>query len=219
MRLPSRPRPSGVRQKAVGSRSFDKRDDLLCAQTSILLFIDHQTRLLPSIDDCDRVLSDAAWLGEAARVLGVPVIGTEQMPEKIGPLHSDVRKFCSTVLSKVHFDACADGLVNAIRDHPKRTQIVISGCEAHVCVLQTAVTLLRAGFSVWIVSSSTGSHSQIDRALALERLQTLGAIVVSLEMVLFEWLARGDHPRFRDVLQMIKAHRSCGKQAKNYLRK
>ncbi len=217
MRLPSRPRPSGVRQKAVGSRSFDKRDGLLCAQTSILLFIDHQTRLLPSIDDCDRVLSDAAYLGEAARVLSIPVIGTEQMPEKIGPLHSDVRKFCSTVLSKVHFDACADSLVNAIKVHPKRMQIVISGCEAHVCVLQTATGLLRAGFSVWIVSSATGSHSQIDRELAFERLQKLWATIVSLEMVLFEWLARGDHARFRDVLQTIKAHRTYGKHASGHL--
>lgn len=138
MRLPSRPRPSGVRQEAVGPRSFDEQDHLLCAQKSLLLFIDHQTRLLPSIDDNDRILGDAAWLGEAARVLSIPVIGTEQMPEKIGPLHSDVRQFCNTVLSKVHFDACADGLINAIKDHPRRPQIVISGCEAHVCVLQTA---------------------------------------------------------------------------------
>lgn len=68
------------------------------------------------------------------------------------------------------------------------------------------------GFSVWIVSSATGSHSHLDRALAFERLQKLGATIVSLEMVLFEWLARGDHPRFRDVLQTIKAHRGTALQ-------
>lgn len=181
---------------------------MLCAQTSLLLAIDHQTRLLPSIDNGDRVLANAALLVEAAWLLNIPIVATEQMPEKIGPLTTDIRRYCSRVLSKVHFDACADGVTDTIAHYHERTQIVISGCEAHVCVLQTAVSLMHAGFSVWIVTSATGSHSQADRALAFERLRELGATLVSLEMVMFEWLRRSDHPKFRELLQMIKSHRS-----------
>jgi len=208
MRLPSRPRSSGARQKVVGSRSADGRTNLLCAQTSLLLFIDHQTRLLPSIDDEDQVLANAARLAEAAWLLNIPIVATEQTPEKIGPLTTHIRRYCSKVISKVHFDACADGVIDTIGHNQERSQIVISGCEAHVCVLQTAISLLHAGFSVWIVTSATGSHSQSDRALAFERLRGLGATLVSLEMVLFEWLQRSSHPKFRELLQMIKSHRS-----------
>lgn len=208
MSLPSRRRASGARPKAGRSRSPNERTNLLCAETSLLLVIDHQMKLLPSIDDGDQVLANAARLVEAAWLLNIPIVATEQTPEKIGPLTKDIRRYCSRILSKVHFDACADGAIDIIGHNQARKQIVISGCEAHVCVLQTAISLMRAGFSVWIVTSATGSHSQIDRSLAFERLRGLGATLVSLEMVLFEWLRRSDHPKFRELLQTIKSHRS-----------
>jgi nicotinamidase-related amidase len=107
----------------------------------------------------------------------------------------------------MHFDACADGLLAHLHGDPDRPvgEVVIAGCEAHVCLLQTALGLLRSGLAVWVVAPACGSRSADDHALAMRRLRAAGAVVVSLEMVAFEWLRTCEHARFRTVLQLLKA--------------
>ena len=83
--------------------------------------------------------------------------------------------------------------------------MVVAGCEAHVCLLQTSLGLLRAGWRVALVADASGSRSQRDHTLAMERLRTAGALIVSTEMVVFEWLKSCEHPRFREVLALLKA--------------
>jgi nicotinamidase-related amidase len=83
-------------------------------------------------------------------------------------------------------------------------EVVIAGCEAHVCLLQTALGLLRAGLAVWVVAPACGSRSAEDHALAMQRLSVAGAVIVSLEMVAFEWLRTCEHARFRAVLSLLK---------------
>ena len=81
----------------------------------------------------------------------------------------------------------------------------MAGCEAHVCLLQTALGLLRAGLSVWVVANACGSRRASDHAAAMARLSNAGATIVTHEMVAFEWLHHCEHPRFREVLALIKA--------------
>jgi nicotinamidase-related amidase len=83
--------------------------------------------------------------------------------------------------------------------------VVIAGCEAHVCLLQTALGLLRAGRRVWVVGPACGSRTADNQTLALQRLAAAGAVVVSAEMVIFEWLHHCRHPRFKEVLAVVKA--------------
>ena len=82
--------------------------------------------------------------------------------------------------------------------------MVIAGCEAHVCLLQTALGLLRAGQRVWVVAAACGSRSPADHALAMQRLQQAGAVIVSGEMVVFEWLRSCRHARFKPVLEQVR---------------
>ncbi len=107
----------------------------------------------------------------------------------------------------MHFDACADGLVGALQASSAQPvhDVVIAGCEAHVCLLQTALGLLRAGLVVWVVADASGSRSADDHALAMQRLRDAGANIVGLEMVAFEWLRSCEHAQFKTVLSMIKA--------------
>jgi nicotinamidase-related amidase len=108
-------------------------------------------------------------------------------------------------MAKTHFDACADGLVEALHDaKPEGSQIVIAGCEAHVCLMQTALGLLGAGKRVWVVANACGSRRPGDHAAAMARLSLAGAMIVTHEMVLFEWLRDCGHSRFREVLKLIK---------------
>ena len=177
----------------------------------ILVLVDYQQRLMPAIDRHTEVLADALCLAEAAQLLGLRIVGTEQNPQGLGPNVAALRERCGTTLAKMHFDACADGLLDLLRapvGAPAR-DVVVAGCEAHVCLLQTSLGLLRAGHRVWVVAPACGSRTAANHALAMERLRQSGAGIVSLEMVLFEWLQTCRNARFRAVLPLIKA-RSAG---------
>ena len=176
------------------------------ARASALVLVDFQARLLPAIHDADNVLARALLVARAAQALGVPVLGTEQNPKGLGPNLDAIREQCAVTIAKTHFDACADGLVQALHDaRPGGSEVVIAGCEAHVCMMQTALGLLRAGRRVWVVANASGSRRPADHAAAMARLAQAGATIVTHEMVLFEWLGSCEHPRFRDVLKIVKA--------------
>lgn len=180
--------------------------DAIDVRAGALVLVDYQARLMPAIDDATRVTANAVLLARAANVLGVAVIGTEQNPARLGPNAEPIRAECRVTLAKTHFDACADGLLPALDDaRPGLSQVVVAGCEAHVCMLQTALGLLRAGLRVWVVANASGSRRASDHAAAMARLTQAGATVVTLEMVLFEWLGDCGHPRFREVLELVKA--------------
>ena len=85
-----------------------------------------------------------------------------------------------------------------------RNVVVIAGCEAHVCLLQTALDLLEAEFEVWIVTDACSSRTAVNRDAAFDRLAGNGAELVTTEMVAFEWLRTADHPAFKDMLALIK---------------
>jgi nicotinamidase-related amidase len=175
--------------------------DRIDATRCTLLLVDYQARLMPAIHGGDAVLAQALRLADAARLLGVPVLGTEQNPAGLGPNVATLRQRCASTLAKMHFDACEDGLLARLADRP---DVVIAGCEAHVCLLQTGLGLRRAGRGVWVVAQACGSRSPADHALAMQRLREAGAAVVSTEMVLFEWLQHCEHPAFKQVLALVK---------------
>jgi nicotinamidase-related amidase len=177
------------------------------AARSVLVLIDYQQRLLPALDGGEAALGEALRLGDAARGLGIAVLGTEQNPAGLGPNDERIRARCASTLAKMHFDACADGLLEALpRAAP--LDVVIAGCEAHVCLLQTALGLLRAGHRAWVVAPACASRRAEDRALAMDRLRQAGAVIVSVEMVVFEWLRGCRHEHFRPTLQLLKAPRA-----------
>ncbi len=175
---------------------------LMKAEQSTLLLVDVQAKLMPAISQGMEVVERCTLLATIAGLLEVPVIATEQVPDKLGPNVESVRELCHHTVSKYHFDACPDGLIDALPEG--RQHIVIGGCETHVCMLQTALSLLDAGYKVWVVADATGSRNDFDRDVALDRLHQSGARIVTTEMVAFEWMVDCRHPRFRDVQALIK---------------
>ncbi|HEY8709738.1 MAG TPA: isochorismatase family protein [Burkholderiaceae bacterium] len=180
---------------------------LIDPQRSALVLVDYQRRLMPAIDGGAQVLAHARRLADIARELGLPVLGTEQNPHGLGSNEDSIRERCDSTLSKMHFNACADGLLdrlNGCAAAPVR-DVVIAGCEAHVCLMQTALGLLRAGLNVAVVAQASGSRSAENHVLAMQRLRQAGAAIVSVEMVAFEWLRSCEHVRFKRVLALLKA--------------
>jgi nicotinamidase-related amidase len=175
---------------------------LMEARQSVLVLVDLQKKLMPAIHAGNDVVAQCVRLANIATLLDVPVIGTEQNPAGLGSNVEQVRQLCEQTVIKTHFGACADGLLDVLP--PARRSIVVAGCEAHVCMLQTALGLLQNNYDVWIVRDAVGSRKESDRDTALERLKQGGAHLVTTEMVAFEWLRHSGHPNFRAVLNLIK---------------
>jgi nicotinamidase-related amidase len=172
-----------------------------------LVLVDYQQRLMPAIHRGTEAVDHAVRLADIAHLLGLPVLGTEQNPGGLGPTVPAIRERCDTTLAKMHFDGCADGLVERLRQAcgGQVGDVVVAGCEAHVCLMQTALGLLGAGLRLWVVAQACGSRTAENHELAMQRLRQAGAAIVSVEMVAFEWLRSSEHARFKDVLALLKA--------------
>jgi len=177
--------------------------DRLCADNSVLLVVDMQTRLLPAIHDSARLLARAEALIRAALLLEVPVLATEHCADKIGPTEPALARLVQRTIPKTHFDAAREpGMVGELP--PARPNVLLIGTEAHVCVLQTAMGLAAAGRHSIMVADCVGSRAPGDCRLALRRAAYRGIEAVSMEMAMFEWLGCANHPRFREVLALLK---------------
>jgi nicotinamidase-related amidase len=199
---------------------------LLDASQSQLLLVDYQQRLMPAIFEAEAVTRNALRLAQMAQLVEVPTWGTEQNPSKLGENPPEIRSLCRRVLAKMHFSGAEEGLVEWLRapvEQPRgnarslpkhlqkpqpaaqeRNSIVIAGCEAHVCLLQTALDLIEDEFEVWVVTDACSSRTERNRDAAFDRLAGAGAELVTTEMVGFEWLRSAEHPRFREMQALIR---------------
>jgi nicotinamidase-related amidase len=169
---------------------------------SLLLVIDFQARLMPSIDAAEIVVRNARRLLDMASLIEIPIVFTEENPKGLGPTVDALATGRGRVLHKMAFDAVREpGFLDLM---PRDCHIVVVGCEAHVCVAQTVLGLIEAGRKVYLVSDAVGSRRPEDKAAAICRLEQHGAEIVTTEMVLFEWLGTAAHPRFREALALIK---------------
>jgi nicotinamidase-related amidase len=173
---------------------------LMNADDSALLVIDAQERLLPHIHDWQRVLDNTLWLVRVAQRIGVPVMATAQYPKGLGHVHADVAALLpvGSIGEKMHFSCVAGACLDGLAGHDRR-QMVVCGAESHVCVLQTVLDLRRSGKEVYVVEAAVGSRVPSDKALALERMRAAGAVIVSREMVAFEWLHQAGTPLFKEI--------------------
>ena len=174
---------------------------LLRAADSLLLIIDVQARLAPHVHEHDRVIDNCEWLAGVADVVDVPVLVSEHCPEGIGPTVERLRARIAeeSVMRKVHFSCVSEPSCKARIEAAGRSQIVIAGMEAHVCVMQTAIELAAVGKQVFLVADATSSRDPQDAARAVARMQRNGVEIASREMVLFEWAHRGATQQFRQL--------------------
>ena len=176
---------------------------MMTAEGAVLLLIDLQERLVPVIHDHEAVVARAVRLAEAAQLLNVPIRATEQYPVGLGPTVALLAGYAQAVLSKTTFSAAEDPGFRELLP-TGAAEIVVAGVEAHVCVLQTVLGLLRPGHRVFVVADAVGSRDPADKAVALDRASRHGAEIVTSEMVLFEWLHDAEHPKFREVQKLLK---------------
>jgi nicotinamidase-related amidase len=201
---------------------------LLDAEESQLVLVDYQQRLMPSIHEAEQVVGNAIRLARIAQLLQVPLWATEENPEGLGGTVEALQALVAgRVLSKMAFDATSvllprlkpasrppqGGNARSLPKHLQkaapapaagRESVVLAGCEAHVCLMQTALGLLEEEMDAWVVTDACSSRSERNRDAAFDRLAAAGAELVTTEMVAFEWLRDAGHPRFKDVLTIVK---------------
>lgn len=181
---------------------------LIRADDSCLIVIDMQERLVPAMQAPARTIRNARVLITAAEALGVPVLLTEQYPQGLGPTVPELARAASgaraAILPKMHFSCMEDAGFAAAFKATGRRQAVIAGMEAHICVMQTAVSLMEQDYEVFVVTDATSSRTLESEKACLDRLQACGAGIVTTEMVVFEWLGRAGTPEFKALLPLIK---------------
>ena len=174
-------------------------------EETVLLVIDVQEKLLPVMLEAERVARNCALLITAARRLDLPVIVTEQYPARlgatVGPLREALGEF--TPIEKLRFSALVPP-VQALLEGSGRRTILLAGIEGHVCVLQTALDLLEAGYTVFGASDAISSRQAWNRASGWERMRSAGAVPASTESAIFELLGEAGTPDFKALQPLIK---------------
>ncbi len=181
----------------------------LCRLTdSLLLCIDIQDRLYDTLPEParQRMLDNTEALLRGAGLLGIPVFHTEQYPKGLGKTVTRLQAALppkTRRIEKTSFSCCgADGFTGALRDTHKR-QVVITGVETHICVMQTALELQQDGYEVFVVDDAVCSRRMAHWKSGLNRLRQAGIVAAPTESILFEWLRDARHDQFKAVSALL----------------
>lgn len=173
-----------------------------------LLCIDLQESFLKAIPDQDKLTSRCCFALEAARLLGVSVAATEQLPEKLGATHPDLAAVWpenTPVFPKSCFSAlAAEGLHRWIEAN-QIEHLLLIGIEVPICIYQTAVQALGDDLGVTLLGDCVGQRRSEDREAVFQQLLAMEAHILPAETVFYSILGSAEHPLFRDFTQLVKA--------------
>lgn len=173
---------------------------------SVFVMVDFQGRLAAIVDRSEIVVPRVLQMIRGCQALSMPILPTVQVPEKLGPMLPDLETALedNQPISKTAFSALREPDFLAALQKTGRKQIILAGIEAHVCVLQTGLDFLDAGYPVHVLSDGVFSRTAENYQLALSRLHDAGAVISSVEMVLFELIQTSKHPAFRTISKLVK---------------
>ena len=189
-------------------------------ERSVVVLVDLQTRLAAAMpqEARDDALRHAAILAEAAHAMAVPIFVTEQYPKGLGPTVPELNAILSSppsdlgsgaqtraaVFEKLEFDAYANGTFREALHAMGRTQVVLAGMEAHICVYQTARGLAAAGYEVHVATDATCSRRADHWSIARDLWASAGALPSTTETILFDWLQQAGDDRFKRVSKLLR---------------
>ncbi len=175
-------------------------------EDSVLLVVDVQERLLAAMASPDRLQDRVARLAKGAAALKLPIVISEQVPEKLGPTPAAILEAAPDAirLSKKHFSCLRDPRMAETLAGLRRHTIWLAGIEAHVCIYQTARDLLAAGYRVEAIEDAITSRALEDRRVGLERIRILGGGLMSVEMALFDALDAAEGEDFQAIRRIVK---------------
>ncbi|XP_070535627.1 isochorismatase domain-containing protein 1-like [Ptychodera flava] len=191
--------------KMAASKTLGNLD----TKSTAFFLCDMQEKFRPHIKYFADILTVTQRLVEAAKILKIPVIVTEQYPTGLGPTVKELSKdfdpdFVKGPFPKTKFSMFVPDVEKAMKEIDNPKSVILFGIEAHVCIQQTTLDLLSRGIDVHVVADACSSRSQMDRQFAYQRLRQAGAIITTSESVLLQLLGDKDHKDFKQVQGLIK---------------
>lgn len=183
-----------------------RHDSVASVEESLLLVIDFQAAMLKAIDSWEVAAYKVKQLIRAANVLEVPILLTEQYRKGLGETVPEVLDEIEspTIFHKEHFSACIEkDFLSTVASYD-RSKLVLVGIETHVCVLQTGLDLIKAGYQVHLVADAVGSRTLENKQIAIDCFRQAGAVITSAEIVIFQWARRANTDEFRRILPIVK---------------
>jgi nicotinamidase-related amidase len=179
---------------------------MLKSEQAVLVVVDVQGRLASLMYQKDEFFKNVTRMIEAAKVLGIPILWNEQLPDKLGATVPEIAAALSprTPLAKSTFSCCGNDTFLSSLKTLRRKQVLLVGMETHVCVYQTALDLIPLGFEVHLVADAVSSRSLDNRQIGIAAIRDMGACITSVEMCLFEMLRVAQGDEFRRIIQIVK---------------
>jgi nicotinamidase-related amidase len=186
---------------AVKEKFFLDRND------AVLVVVDVQDKLCRAMDEevLERLVKNTGILMEAAKELGLPVVATEQYVKGLGETLPPLKeRLCSPAIEKMSFSCCGEEpFPDKIRSLGRR-QVIVTGMETHVCVLQTVLELLDAGYHVHLVCDAVMSRKKDNWQVGVNASAAAGAVITSTEAALFQLLRVAGTEEFKRLSKLVR---------------
>lgn len=176
---------------------------MLDTNNSILVIIDIQEKLVKAASNGEKTIINTSKISQAAQILSIPVIITEQYPKGLGATVESITGSDAFIMEKSSFSAFKEPEFEQKIKSLNRKQVILCGIEAHICVLQTAIDLYKNGYEVYVLKDCVSSRSEEEQNSGLELLKQYGIKVITVEIALFQWLKSSKHPQFKDIQKLI----------------
>lgn len=178
--------------------------ELMCRSDSGLLVVDMQEKLVAALGTAERIVWNVRRLIDGAKLLGVPVMASEQYPQGLGSTVADLASRLEDRRAKLSF-SCRE-LPELFADLRQRNieKLLICGIETHVCIQQTVLDMLADGWRVYLAVDAVGSRYDLDHQVALRRMESSGAVLTTTEAALFEWCQTASTPEFKQISRIVR---------------
>ncbi len=179
---------------------------MLRKEDSVLVIIDIQGKLATLMHQKDEFFANVVRMIKGAKLLGIPILWNEQVPDKLGKTQSAISEHLtdSEPLVKKSFSCCGNEDFVRRLESLNRKQVLLVGMETHICVYQTAIELLPSGYEVFVVADAVSSRKPENIRIRLDAMKDAGARITSVEMALFEMFDIAEGDQFRKMVDVVK---------------
>jgi nicotinamidase-related amidase len=179
---------------------------MLRKEDAVLVVVDIQGKLATLMDRREDFYENVVRIIKGAKVLEIPIIWNEQLPDKLGPTIDKIKNELPGLspLVKRTFSCCGNPDFMSELKAIGRTHVILAGMETHVCVYQTALDLMNAGYDVYVAADAVSSRSGENKQIAIEAMRDAGVRITSVETTLFEMLRVAEGERFKQIIQIVK---------------
>ncbi|MDM8542090.1 hydrolase [Desulfococcaceae bacterium HSG7] len=179
---------------------------MLTKENTALLVIDIQGNLAKAMDEQEMLYKNTRIMIQSAQILGLPIIVTEQLPDKLGPTIPEIAELLpdAAPVVKSAFSCCGEPAFMTQLNALTQSQILVTGIEAHICVYQTTVELIQNGYEANVVTDCIGSRQNANKVAGIDKMKDAGAKLTASEIAIFELMKVAQGDAFRQIVRLLK---------------